>query len=46
MPRSDILAAPARALRTLVDRRDPLAATLVLVAGFFLLGLCRLAIQS
>jgi dolichyl-phosphate-mannose--protein O-mannosyl transferase len=41
-----ILAAPNRALRSLINRRDPLIATLVIVAAFFLLGLCRLAIPS
>jgi len=46
MPMPAILAAPNRALRSLINRRDPLIATLVIVAAFFLLGLCRLAIPS
>jgi len=46
MPMPALLAAPMRPFRSLIDRRDPLAATLVIVAAFFLLGLCRLAIPS
>eukprot|EP01037_Dinobryon_pediforme_P014179 gene14179-14299_t len=38
--------APLRALHALLNRRDPLIPTLLIVAAFFVLGLCRLAIPS
>jgi len=41
-----IFAAPARALHAFISRRDPMAVTLVMVAAFFVLGLCRLGIPS
>lgn len=41
-----ILSAPLRVVRSVLDRRDPLIPTLAIVAAFFLLGLCRLAIPS
>ncbi|WP_353228061.1 phospholipid carrier-dependent glycosyltransferase [Novosphingobium sp.] len=41
-----LLATPLRATRDLFSRRDPLIPTLVIVAAFFALGLCRLAIPS
>ncbi|EGD59615.1 glycosyl transferase family protein [Novosphingobium nitrogenifigens DSM 19370] len=40
------LAAPVRATRDLLTRRDPLIPTLLIVGAFFFLGLCRLAIPS
>ncbi len=46
MPMSAFLAAPVRVLCAPFQRRDPLLGTLVIVAVFFLLGLCRLAIPS
>ncbi len=46
MPMPAFFAAPWRTLRAIIVRRDPLMATLLIVAVFFLLGLCRLAIPS
>ena len=46
MPIPAFLRAPVRVLSAPFQRPDPLVATLLIVAAFFVLGLCRIGIPS